>query len=293
MARLSPNGSPASYDEGMPPRARARSRSTPGPSALSEADVALLRERLDSGKRPRVTLLVDTALGSAGTSVAVVSFGEPAEGEFISVRLRDDVVPFSPTELAMPVRGRATATPLPLADAERPAARVQPYEGLTPAPTRPAKAARTSQPAHSEPPASQPASPARLVAVPEPAAAPALPAAEPVQPKAAATPATPATPPASTKATSRRPARAGGLSVTVRYGAQGWTYESTRSGRRSAARPLNLAAIRAFADRLDDPSLRRDLQVAIDVCRDQARTRVETLRAELERVEVELAELDE
>lgn len=81
--------------------------------------------------------------------------------------------------------------------------------------------------------------------------------------------------------------------MTLRFAGQGWTYESTRSGRRSAARPLNLAAVRAFADRLDDPALRRDLQGAIDVCRQQVQTRAETLRAELERVEIELADLDE
>ena len=80
----------------MPPRARTKSRKASGPAALTDADVALLRERLESGKRPRVMLLVDTALGAAGTSVPVVGFADPAVGEFISIRLRDDVVPFSP-----------------------------------------------------------------------------------------------------------------------------------------------------------------------------------------------------
>lgn len=79
----------------------------------------------------------------------------------------------------------------------------------------------------------------------------------------------------------------------MRFSGQNWSYESTRGGRRSTSRPLNLAAVRAFADRLDDPSLRRDLQGAIDVSRQQAQARADALRAELERVEVELADLEE
>lgn len=244
----------------MPPRARARSRPARGPAALSEADVTLLREKLESGKKPRVVLLVDTALGPAGTSVPIVSFAEPAVGEFISVRLRDDVVPFSPTELSIPVRGRPAATTLPL---ETPPAR------QAPPPARPYTPAKTEDSPR----------PARLVAVPEPP--PELPEAPPTE-----------APPA-TKAAARKPARTGGLSVTFRFAGHHWTYESTRGGRRTTAKPLNLAAVRAFTDRLDDPALRRDLQVAIDVCRQQTQTRADALRAELERVEVELAELDE
>ena len=98
--------------KGMPPRARARTRSASGPAALSEADVALLREHLESGKKPRVMLLVDTALGAAGTSVPVVSFGDPAVGEYISIQLRDDVVPFSPQSSPSP-SGDARSPRLP------------------------------------------------------------------------------------------------------------------------------------------------------------------------------------
>ncbi len=229
--------------------------------------MATLREKLDTGKKPRVMLLVDTALGPAGTSVPIVSFGEPAIGEFISVKLGGDVVPFSPAELSIPVRGRPGATTLPL----------DPPPGPQPVatPARPYKPAKTED----TPP------PARLVAVPEPA--PQLPVATaPAAAPASAEPAAPA------KAASRKPAR-GGMSVTMRFNGQTWTYESTRGGRKSAARPLNLAAVRGFTDRLDDPALRRDMQVAIDACRQQAQSRADALRAELERVEVELAELDE
>jgi hypothetical protein len=246
----------------MPPSARARRRpaASAKPVALSEADVAALREKLESGKKPRVTLLVDTAHGPAGTSVPIVSFGEPAVGEFISVKLRDDVVPFSPAELSIPVRGRPAASTLPLDSPPGP-------QPVPPAarPYKPAKAEDTT-----------PA--ARLVAVPEP------PAELPV--------ATPPPAPAPVKAAGRKPTR-GGMSVTLRFNGQAWMYESTRGGRKSSARPLNLAAVRAFTDRLDDPALQRDMQVAIDVCRQQAQTRADALRAELERVEVELAELDE
>ncbi len=244
--------------KGMPPRSRARSARS-GPSALSEAEVTTLRERLESGKKPRVVLLVDTALGAAGTSVPIVGFEEPAVGEFISVRLRDDVVPFSPNELSMPTRGRAAkAAPAPAAP--------------LPLETKPAPA----------PPPYEPAEPPRLMAVPPPAEADETdkPPAKPAPAKA-------------TKAAAKKGAKPGNISVTLRFSGKGWTYESTRGGRRSAARPLTLAAVRALSDRLDDHTLRRDLQNAIDACRQEAQSRAETLRAELERVEVELAELDD
>ncbi len=215
-------------------------------------------------------LLVDTALGAAGTSVPVVGFADPAVGEFISIRLRDDVVPFSPAELSLPVRGpkAAPATEVP---ASLP---LEPPEQPSPRPSHPSQGYR---------PSGEPSRPARLVAVPEPTA-PAPQAQTQTQPQPSAAPA---------KAAKRRPAKGGGMSVTMRFSGQAWTYETTRGGKRSAGRPLTLAAVRAFADRLDDPSLRRDLLGAIDVCRQQVQTRAEALRAELERVEVELAELEE
>jgi hypothetical protein len=216
-------------------------------------------------------LLVDTALGAAGTSVPVVGFADPAVGEFISIRLRDDVVPFSPAELSLPVRSpkaavSAAPASLPLDSPDPPAQSPQ----------------RPSHPSQGYRPSGEPSRPARLVAVPEPEASESTPA--PPAPPAAAAP---------KAAAKRRPVKGGGMSVTLRFSGQAWTYESTRGGKRSAGKPLSLAAVRAFADRLDDPSLRRDLLGAIDVCRQQVQTRAETLRAELERVEVELAELDE
>ena len=211
-------------------------------------------------------LLVDTALGAAGTSVPVVGFADPAVGEFISIRLRDDVVPFSPAELSLPVRGAkptGTAAPAPAS---------LPLEPPAPRPSHPSQGYRPSN----EPP--RPA--ARLMAVPEPEAG------EPPAPPAAEIP------PAKSAA-KRRPAKCGAMSVTMRFSGQAWTYESTRGGKRSAGKPLSLAAVRAFADRLDDPPLRRELLSAIDLCRSQVQSRAQALRAELERVEVELAELDE
>jgi hypothetical protein len=256
---------------GMPPRARARSRKPSGPAALSDEDVALLRERLESGKKPRVMLLVDTALESAGTSVPIVGFADPAVGEFISIKLRDDVVPFSPAELSLPVRGakpKPAPAPASLPLEPQPAAR----------PSHPSEGYRPSGAIAAESSGAAERRPARLMAVPEPAESD-------VQPPA------PAAAPA--KAAKKRPTRTGAMSVTLRFNGQAWTYESTRGGKRSAGRPLNLAAVRALADRLDDPPLRREMQNAIDACRQQVQSRADQLRLELERVEIELAELDE
>jgi hypothetical protein len=208
-------------------------------------------------------LLVNTALGPAGTTVPIVSFEDPAVGEFITVKLHDDVVPFSPAELSLPTRGRP------------PAPKAAPPASLpldSPAPTyRP-----------SLPPPPKSAAP-RLVAVPEPA--------ESTIPEKAA----PAGPDPKPAKAAKRPGRTGTgtIAVTIRFAGKGWTYESTRAGRKSTARPLNLAAVRAFADRIDDPALRRDLQANIDIARQEAKTKADALRAELERVEVELAELED
>jgi hypothetical protein len=248
----------------MPPRARSRSRSSAGPVSLSEADVIALREKLEGGKKPRVMLLVNTALGPAGTTVPVVSFEEPAVGEFITVKLADDVVPFSPAELSLPTRGRAAAPKAaPPASLPLETANAQPYT-----------------PSNSPSPSPRKSAAPRLVAVPEPApSAAAEQTSAPVEPKPA-------------KA-AKRPGRTGTIAVTIRFAGKGWTYESTRAGRKSAPRPLNLAAVRAFSDRIDDPALRRDLQANIDIARTEAKTKADALRAELERVEVELAELED
>jgi hypothetical protein len=270
----------------MPPRARARSPKAKRPTALTEADVTLLRERLESGKRPRVMLLVDTALDAAGTSVPVVGFADPAVGEFISIRLRDDVVPFSPAELSLPIRGAKPATAAPVASAASASSATSATSAASAASAQPASlpldtpAQQTPRPSHPSQgyrPSGEPSRPARLVAVPEPSA------------QDADTP----PPPAPAKAAKKGPARRGAISVTMRFNGQAWTYETTRGGKRSTGKTLSLAAVRAFADRLDDPPLRRELLSAIDVCRQQVQTRAEALRAELERVEVELAELDD
>jgi hypothetical protein len=248
----------------MPPRARARSRSSAGPVSLSEADVTALREKLEGGKKPRVMLLVNTALGPAGTTVPVVSFEEPAVGEFITVKLADDVVPFSPAELSLPTRSRAGA----------------PKEAAPGAPAPQPPSAQPYTPSNSPGPSPRKSAGPRLVAVPEPADTP-----DPDRSPAAAEP--------KPAKAAKRPGRTGAIAVTIRFAGKGWTYESTRAGRKSAPRPLNLAAVRAFSDRIDDPSLRRDLQANIDIARAEAKTKADALRAELERVEVELAELEE
>ncbi len=177
----------------------------PGSVPSAEADVALLRERLESGKRPRVMLLVDTALGAAGTSVPVVGFADPAVGEFISIRLRDDVVPFSPAELSLPVRGAKPAA------VRRP--RRCPLDPPADTPSRP------SHPSQGYRPSGEPARPAaRLVAVPEPEAAEPNPfRARGVHRAGRRRHAPPRLP----NAAARR------MSVTLRFNGQAWTYEST------------------------------------------------------------------
>jgi replicative DNA helicase len=54
-----------------------------------------------------------------------------------------------------------------------------------------------------------------------------------------------------------------------------------------------LAAIRAFADQLEDQALRRQLDNTVEACREEARKKATALREELARLETELAALDD
>lgn len=289
-----------------------------GPAPLGEGDVARLRDGLAAGSEPRVQLLVDTAAAPAGTRGPVVALRDPAaEPEFVVLRVGGDEVPFSPGELTWPVRaprGRSTAEAAggdggtPGASAA-PRASPQPSAG-PPASAQPSAGAspRAEPPAPVEPPASAgpsvsagpPVSPAppRVVAGSAESGDPsdgdrsAAPAGGPVDP--AAGPA-PVDPPGARPRPRRAAPRAGAepFTVTLRFTGTEWTAETTRGGRRGKPRPVPVAALRAMAERLDDPELRRSVLTAVEACRDQARARAERLRAELEQVETVLAQLDD
>jgi hypothetical protein len=89
----------------VPPARRASTT----PPALTDDDVAQLRERVAAGEKPRVVVRAASASVAAGTRGSVVRLGDPKDSEYVVVRLGRDEVPFAPSELGIP--GRKAAVP--------------------------------------------------------------------------------------------------------------------------------------------------------------------------------------
>jgi hypothetical protein len=135
---------------------------------LSTADIEGIRSSLDAGRRPKV-MFTESAGQIAGQVGQVVRLTDPAESdEWLLVRFGQDELPFSPTDLALPPRGRggrkavarsapgpATGTPKPTAARETAPAVPAPRDTAAPAEARrPAKrATRPARPARPKPPA--------------------------------------------------------------------------------------------------------------------------------------------
>lgn len=90
----------------MPPRKKA----TAAPPALTDAEVAALKARVQAGEKPRVVVRAASAAVPAGTRGNIIRVGNPSEGEYIVVRLGRDEVPFAPSELGL--SGRQPAPPV-------------------------------------------------------------------------------------------------------------------------------------------------------------------------------------
>jgi hypothetical protein len=190
--------------------------------------------------------------------------GNPKEGEFIVVRLGRDEVPFAPNELALSARGK-TAT-------------------ATAAKSAPAK--KTSRPAAAKKATRAKPAPARTAAA-KPAPAKAAPA------KAAPAKAGPAG--TTTRRASKRTSRRGRhpLTVTLRFVDGTWTVEAQRGSRRLAkASALRPGAVKAFAEYVDEPSVREAISEIVESGRTVAAERAAKLRAELEAAEASLQEYE-
>jgi hypothetical protein len=118
------------------------SRASSAPPSLTDEDLTDLRAKLAVDEKPRVVVLVASAAVPAGTRGNVIRLGDPAESEYIVVRLGRDEVPFAPTELGIP--GRKGAPVAPAAKAA-PAGR-EPKAPRAPRAPR-ASAAKTAPPA--------------------------------------------------------------------------------------------------------------------------------------------------
>jgi hypothetical protein len=123
---------------------------------LSESDIAELRREVEAGKRPRVFATAASGLG-AGTSGQVIAVRDPAEREFVVVRIGGDELPFAPEDLsrtrAGAVEGRprpaSRRAPTPRVDrghAAPPPASTRSPDAPAPAPATPVKAAAQPRP---------------------------------------------------------------------------------------------------------------------------------------------------
>lgn len=83
------------------------------------------------------------------------------------------------------------------------------------------------------------------------------------------------------------------LTVTLRFADGGWTVEAHRGSRRlaraSAVRP---GAVKAFADLVDDDTVRDALTETVESCRAVVEERAQKLRAELQAAEASLREYE-
>src|SRR5215475_15094754 len=79
-------------------------------AGLTPSDLEQLRAALDGGRKPKVVFTA--AAGQiAGQAGQVIELTDPASSdEWIVVRFGRDELPFSPSDLALPVRGTAKAT---------------------------------------------------------------------------------------------------------------------------------------------------------------------------------------
>ena len=242
---------------------------------MDDAALTRLREDLAAGKRPSLVLLAGGAGLAAGSRGQLIRIDDPPQdAEFLHVKVGNDELPFAPEELGLPGRkprsaAEATGTgpavpagpveapraPEPILEPVRPDRRTRADRGLGPSTTS------AGSPGSAEPDV-DPSVPER---------------------------------PAGTPRAKRAP-RAGGappkVTLTLRFADFGWTVETLVSGRREKPQPVPLASIRAFADQLEDQSLRRQLEGTVEACRHEAEKRASTLRAELARLETELAALE-
>jgi hypothetical protein len=118
------------YDFCVPTR-----RTAALPPALSDEDVASLREKVAAGDKPRVVIRTASAAVAAGTRGNVIRVGDPKDGEYVVVRLGKDEVPFAPNELGIPGRVGPAATetaPGNAPAASRPVAKRAPARAASP-----------------------------------------------------------------------------------------------------------------------------------------------------------------
>src|SRR5579859_423342 len=130
---------------------------------LTPADLDGIRESLAAGRRPKV-MFTEAAGQIAGQVGQVVELTDPkASDEFVVVRFGRDELPFSPADLAIPLRGAVAAKSTPRKAAQATVAEPElkltqppvpaPREEPAAPPARSAPARKAGRPAKVKPPA--------------------------------------------------------------------------------------------------------------------------------------------
>jgi hypothetical protein len=226
---------------------------------LSGTDVEHIREALAAGRRPKVVFTA-SAGQIAGQTGQVVELTDPkASDEWVVVRFGKDELPFSPADLAVPVRGsskrRAEAAPTPPSPEFK-------LDTKVPGPRARAIPAKSA---------------------PKPTAVPAEPVAAPAKQNGAVVK------PAAKRATAKIPPP---LTVTLSYADREWTV-AARLGSKVLAKPYGIKPAEALrmVSLLDVPGVHDAVESIIAAERVEAEDQARRLRAELADIEARLADL--
>jgi hypothetical protein len=274
---------------------------------LTPADIGAIREQLAGGRKPRV-VFTESAGQIAGQQGHVVSLADPAgSDEWIVVQFGRDELPFSPADLATPIRGGSAkaaaataatagsaraATPTPIAAGSARSAAPGRNGASTAAAT--AGSSRVVSPGT----AAANGSSAKRVTAARPQPEPERPAVKPTD--AAAKPGPPklADPPMPVLNGEARPAKVAkpkapaSLTITVSYADREWTV-AANLGTRTLAKPYLIKpteALRLVA-LIDVPGVHEAVENIIVAERAEAENRAARLRTELAEIESRLAEL--
>jgi hypothetical protein len=252
---------------------------------LSAADIDGIRSRLAAGRKPKV-VFTEAAGQIAGEAGQVVQLTDPTTSdEWVVVRFGKDELPFSPTDLSVPRRGRPATGPTP-ANGTAPEKATAPAKAA-PAKAAPAKASAAPRSTAPSVPAPRTSSASATAATTEPAAG-AKPETGPSPEPAPARPAKRAR----RSVRSAKPKVPSTMTVTLAYDSGEWTV-AAHQGSKTLAKPYVVRAADALkmVAMLDVPGVHDAVEAIVSAELTEAAQRAEKLRSELADVEARLAEL--
>lgn len=232
---------------------------------LSTSEIDGIRENLAAGRKPKV-MFTDAAGQIAGEIGQVVQLTDPnGSDEWVVVQFGRDELPFAPTDLTLPPRGRT---------AKKSTGKAAPAEPVKEPAKEPAKEpVKESVKAESTKAGSAPPP------VPTPREAAAEPPAKPVKR-------------ATRAARSAKPKQPSTMTVTLAYEGGEWTV-AAHQGSKTLAKPYVVRSSDALkmVSMLDVPGVHDAVEAIVSAELAEAAQRAEALRSELAEVEARLADL--